>query len=199
MSFLNAEEPNVVDLIVDFGLELLWHPSLGMELGDNATRIFTDCATGARPLDIFVLEGTVIRGPDGSGSMDMFAGRPMLEWVTELSAAASIVVAIGDCACWGGIPAAAPNPSDSTGLQFHKRERGGFLAPTGAASPGFPSSTFPDARRTPIGSPRSSSHWPPAGPATSPSTTCTGRRRSSRHSRKPGVPGCSSSSTSSRP
>ena len=32
MSFLNAEEPNVVDLIVDFGLELLWHPSLGMEL-----------------------------------------------------------------------------------------------------------------------------------------------------------------------
>ena len=33
MSFLNAEEPNVVDLIVDFGLDLLWHPSLGMELG----------------------------------------------------------------------------------------------------------------------------------------------------------------------
>ena len=28
MSFLNAEEPNVVDLIVDFGLDLLWHPSL---------------------------------------------------------------------------------------------------------------------------------------------------------------------------
>ena len=25
MSFLNAEEPNVVDLIVDFGLDLLWH------------------------------------------------------------------------------------------------------------------------------------------------------------------------------
>ena len=32
MSFLNAEEPNVVDLIVDFGLDLLWHPSLGLEL-----------------------------------------------------------------------------------------------------------------------------------------------------------------------
>ena len=33
--------------------------------------------------------------------------------------AASIVVAIGDCASWGGIPAMEPNPSDSTGLQFH--------------------------------------------------------------------------------
>ena len=32
MSFLNAEEPNVVDLIVDFGLDLIWHPSLGLEL-----------------------------------------------------------------------------------------------------------------------------------------------------------------------
>ena len=49
MSFLNAEEPNVVDLIVDFGLEVLWHPSLGMELGDNAQKIFKDCASGARP------------------------------------------------------------------------------------------------------------------------------------------------------
>jgi Ni,Fe-hydrogenase I small subunit len=69
MSFLNAEEPNVVDLIVDFGLDLIWHPSLGMELGDNAKKIFADCASGARPMDIFVMEGTVIQGPDGSGRM----------------------------------------------------------------------------------------------------------------------------------
>ncbi|MEZ5192563.1 MAG: hypothetical protein R2734_08615 [Nocardioides sp.] len=37
------------DLIVDFGLELLWHPSLGMELGDNAKKIFTDCVSVERP------------------------------------------------------------------------------------------------------------------------------------------------------
>jgi hypothetical protein len=35
-------------------------------------------------LDIFVLEGTVIQGPDGSGAMDMFADRPMIDWITEL-------------------------------------------------------------------------------------------------------------------
>src|SRR3954452_22219654 len=64
MSFLNAEEPNVVDLITDFGLDLLWHPSLGLELGENAQRLFRDCASGAKPLDIFVFEGTVIEGPD---------------------------------------------------------------------------------------------------------------------------------------
>jgi Ni,Fe-hydrogenase I small subunit len=44
----------------------------------------------------------------------MFADRPMKDWVTEMAAAAQIVVAIGDCACWGGIPAMEPNPSGST-------------------------------------------------------------------------------------
>ena len=63
MSFLNAEEPNVVDLIVDFGLDLIWHPSLGLELGKNAQKVFWDCAKGERPLDIFVFEGTVIEAP----------------------------------------------------------------------------------------------------------------------------------------
>jgi hydrogenase small subunit len=42
MSFLNADEPNVVDLIVDFGLEVIWHPSLGLELGNQAQKIFRD-------------------------------------------------------------------------------------------------------------------------------------------------------------
>ena len=143
MSFLNAEEPNVVDLIVDFGLEVLWHPSLGMELGDQAQKIFTDCATGARDLDVFVLEGTVMKGPDGSGRYDIFADRPMKDWVTDLAAAASIVVAIGDCACWGGIPATEPNPTDSTGLQFHKRTKGGFLGADFVSKAGLPVINIP--------------------------------------------------------
>ena len=35
ISFLNAEEPTLVDLITDFGINILWHPSLGMQLGDE--------------------------------------------------------------------------------------------------------------------------------------------------------------------
>lgn len=139
MSFLNAEEPNVVDLIVDFGLEVIWHPSLGLELGDNAQKIFKDCVSGARPMDIFVFEGSVIEKDD----YDVFAERQMKDWVTDLANAASIVVAIGDCATWGGIPAMEPNPSESTGLQFHKRQKGGFLGSDWVSKAGLPVINIP--------------------------------------------------------
>ena len=198
MSFLNADEPNVVDLIVDFGLEVIWHPSLGLELGNQAQKIFRDCASGARPMDVFVFEGTVIEGPNGTGRMDMFADRPMKDWVAEMAAQAGIVVAIGDCACWGGIPAMEPNPSGSTGLQFHKRNKGGFLGPDFRSKAGLPVINIPAARRTQTGSPKSWSRWPPDAPATSPSTICNGPRPSSRPSPRPAAPACSSTSTSSR-
>jgi len=90
-------------------------------------------------LDIFVFEGTVIE-KDG---YDRFADREMKDWVTDLANAASIVVAIGDCATWGGIPAMEPNPSQSTGLQFHKRQKGGFLGPDWKSKAGLPVINIP--------------------------------------------------------
>ena len=39
ISFLNAEEPTVVDLITDFGINVLWHPSLGLQLGDELQQL----------------------------------------------------------------------------------------------------------------------------------------------------------------
>ncbi len=143
MSFLNAEEPTVCDLLTDFGIEFLWHPSLGMELGEQAQALFHALARGEKPLDIFVFEGTVIRAPHGTGRYNMFAERPMLEWVQMLAPQAGIVVAIGDCACWGGIPAVAPNPSDSIGLQFLRRELGGFLGADFRSKLGLPVINIP--------------------------------------------------------
>ncbi len=143
MSFLNAEEPSACDLVTDFGIDILWHPSLGMELGEAAQKLFYECARGERPLDIFVFEGTVIQGPNGTGRYDMFADRPMKDWVIELANQASIVVAIGDCACWGGIPAVAPNPSDSVGLQYLRKAKGGFLGGDWVSKAGLPVINIP--------------------------------------------------------
>jgi len=143
MSFLNAEEPSACDLVTDFGINVLWHPSLGMELGDNLQRMLRALVSGEMPLDIFVFEGTVVNAPDGTGEWNRFAGRPMKAWVADLAKVASYTVAIGDCATWGGIPATAPNPSESQGLQFLKRAHGGFLGKDYKSKAGLPAINVP--------------------------------------------------------
>ncbi len=143
MSFLNAEEPNVIELVVDYGINILWHPTIGLEIGHQVGNLMNDCISGKTPLDIFVFEGSVIEGPDGSGKMNYFADRPMKEWVRELADAAQFVVAIGDCATYGGIPAVPPNPSQSTGMQFHKKKKGGFLGDGFVSKGGLPVINIP--------------------------------------------------------
>ncbi|MGJ8685883.1 MAG: hypothetical protein ACSHWQ_00280 [Spongiibacteraceae bacterium] len=143
MSFLNAEQPSVCDLVSDFDINILWHPSLGMEMGDAVIDILNSCCDGSTPLDILVFEGSVINAPDGSGSWNRFAKRPMKDWLNDLADQAQYVVAIGDCATWGGIPAMAPNPTDSEGLQFLKKNRGGALGTEFTSKGGLPVINIP--------------------------------------------------------
>ncbi len=143
MSFLNAQEPTVVELIVDFGINILWHPTVGLELGDQVGNLMQKCISGETPLDIFVFEGSIIEGPDGTGTMNYFAERPMKDWVRELANVAQFVVAVGDCATYGGIPAVDPNPSESTGMQFLKKQKGGFLGANFVAKSGLPVINIP--------------------------------------------------------
>ena len=143
MSFLNAEEPTVVELITDFGLNILWHPTTGREIGQQVQDLLNDIISGKEQMDILVYEGSLVEGPNGSGTMNYFADRPMKDWVKELSEVAGYVVAIGDCATWGGIPAVPPNPSESTGLQFHKKQKGGFLGEDFVSKGGLPVINIP--------------------------------------------------------
>ncbi|ACB50414.1 [NiFe] uptake hydrogenase small subunit [Crocosphaera subtropica ATCC 51142] len=143
ISFLNAEEPTVVDLITDFGINVLWHPSLGLQLGDEVQQLLHDCVNGKVPVDILVYEGSVVNAPNGTGEWNRFAGRPMKDWLTELSKIAGFVVAVGDCATYGGIPAMEPNPSESLGVQFLKRNKGGFLGADYVSQAGLPVINIP--------------------------------------------------------
>ncbi|BCU68808.1 hydrogenase [Stygiolobus caldivivus] len=127
LSFLNADQPDVLTFLEDNNAKLLWHPSLSLESGEKVREILTSILRGRVRLDVLIFEGTVILGPNNTGRFNMFAGRPMKDWLRELVQVADYVVAVGDCASFGGVPASDPNPTQSTGLQFHKKEKGGFL------------------------------------------------------------------------
>ena len=143
MSFLNAEQPSVIELITDFGIRILYHPSIGIEIGEQVKEVLSSVLEGKVKLDIFVFEGSVIQGPEGTGKMNYFAGRSMIDWISDMAPLAEYVVAIGDCATWGGIVAVPPNPTESTGMQFHKRQKGGFLGADFISKSGFPVINIP--------------------------------------------------------
>lgn len=140
MSLLNAESPGLLPTLEEAGIDLLWHPSLSEETGAEATAILEAVCAGTRPLDILCVEGSLLRGPGGSGRFHVLAGtgRATIHWVRDLAAAARHVVAVGTCAAYGGITAAGPNVTDACGLQYDGRRRGGLLGEGFAARGGLP-------------------------------------------------------------
>lgn len=112
-----------------FGIELLWHPSLSEESGVEAIEILEAVAEGRTPLDFLCIEGSILRGPNGSGLFNRLAGtgRTMLEWVTRLAPHAQYCLAVGTCASYGGIHASAPDPTEACGLQYEGSLSGGAL------------------------------------------------------------------------
>ena len=119
-------------------VELLWHPSLSPESPRQAAHLIDRILAGERPLTLLCVEGSIIHGPNGSGRFDTFEGRPKRDLVAALCERADYVLAMGSCAAFGGIPAAPPNPSESTGLQFTKNRPGGLLSPEWSSRSGLP-------------------------------------------------------------
>ena len=132
----------MVDLVTDFGIEIVYHHSVIPLMGHQAKAALEAVLADGGP-DIFVYEGTVIQGPNQTGNYDLFLGEPMKNWVTRFAASAQFTVAIGDCACWGGVPATTPNPTDSIGLQYLKGANGGYLGKDYKSKAGLPVINIP--------------------------------------------------------
>ncbi len=140
MSLLCAEDPNVFEMLEAAGIQLLWHPALSQETGSEVHDILNAILEGRERLDVLCVEGSIVRGPKGTGRFHMLSGtgKSMLDWVRDLAPLAENVVAVGSCAAFGGITSAGGNPSDAVGLQFDGSHAGGALAETFRAHSGMP-------------------------------------------------------------
>ena len=140
MSLLGAESPDLMTTLAASGIDLLWHPSLSEACGNDLISLLEDIIHGNRTLDILCLEGSVINGPNGTGNFHRLAGtgRPMRDWIYDLSLVAKHVVAVDNCAAYGGITAAGNNPSEATGLQYDETTPGGLLGAEFTDKTGLP-------------------------------------------------------------
>lgn len=140
MSLLCAEDPNVLELLGDAGIDLIWHPAISEATGREARAILDSVASGETPLDVLCVEGSIVTGPNGTGRYHLLSGtgRSMLDWCRTLAPLARHVVAVGTCAAFGGVTAAGGNPSGAVGLQFDGSQLGGALASDFQSRSGLP-------------------------------------------------------------
>lgn len=143
ISLLNAEQPDFAGALDMLGLSIAWHPSLYTGKPDDITMICEDFVREKKALDFLLVEGSIPLGPDGSGSIYEFIGKPFAQLVRELAAVAFHTVAIGTCAAWGGIPGASGNPTGAVGLQYYREKPGGALGEDYRSRSGLPVTNVP--------------------------------------------------------
>ena len=129
MSLLNAQGPDLITTLEAAGIHLLWHPSLSEQTGSEVLELLQQLVSGEQALDILCIEGSMLRGPNGTGRFHLLGGSgvPMIDWVQQLAAKARYTVAVGSCAAYGGISAAGANVTEATGLQYEGEISGGLL------------------------------------------------------------------------
>jgi len=143
MSLLNSEQPDLLTTFRLLGIKILWHPTLCTEMGSDVTDVLQQCLDGQERLDVFVVEGAVYLGPNGTGLYSTLRQRPIMEWIKGLAKIAHTVLAVGTCASFGGIAAAGKNPMDATGMQFFRSEKGGLLGTDFLSKSGLPVVNLP--------------------------------------------------------
>lgn len=109
---------------------ILHHPALAVEAGEEFIHNFRLAEEGRLGAPYVVCyEGSIadetIAGGQGGywsalGAENLGADKrrpiPTAEWLKRLAPGAAAVVAVGTCATWGGIPAAAGNPTNAMGV-----------------------------------------------------------------------------------
>ena len=125
MSFLNCE-CNLFESLENLDIEILWHPSLSNISYVQHKKLIEEIIEGKKELDIFILEGNVVRGPNNTGVFDTMFNKPKKFFIEKLAKKAKYVIAVGTCASFGGF-GSHNNEMDGIGLQFHHNKKGGFL------------------------------------------------------------------------
>ncbi|NPE29314.1 hydrogenase small subunit [Methanococcoides sp. SA1] len=132
-SLLNAGNPDIVQAIQKLNVDLVYNEILLAQQG-----IFVDGRlVGTSELNseilfdeaieegdyILVVEGAIANGPDGSGKYCMYGGRTFKEIFKKAASNASLIMAVGMCATYGGINSADSEIADLTdfrGVAFLK-------------------------------------------------------------------------------
>ena len=107
-SLLRATHPTVADLILD-SISLNYHETIMAAAGSQAEDALAQTVRDNAGKYIALVEGSIPTGADGGYCT--IGGRAALDIARAVCGGAAATIAVGTCAAFGGIPAAAPNPT----------------------------------------------------------------------------------------
>ena len=112
-SVLRTIYPYVDEFVLEI-VNLAYHETIMAAAGQQAEEQLQASVKKYDGKFICVVEGSV--ATKFNGGYGRIGGRPFLDIAKEVCPKAAAVIAIGSCACFGGIPAAKPNPGGYKGV-----------------------------------------------------------------------------------
>jgi hydrogenase small subunit len=121
VSLLNKIDPGIASVITEY-ISINFNQTIMAGTGDVAISVLEDALEKRRKDFVLVVEGSIPTKSDLYCTIGEVKGRRIgvREWVEKLGANAKLIVSVGSCSSFGGIPAALP--------------RDGSGNPTGAVS-----------------------------------------------------------------
>ncbi|HET7505667.1 MAG TPA: hydrogenase small subunit [Kofleriaceae bacterium] len=113
-SFLRASKPTAAEVILDL-LSIDYHETIMAAAGKQAESALHAVLASKKGEYVAVIEGSIPTGADGAYCT--IGGRSALQIAREVCEHAAAVVAVGTCAAFGGLPAAAPNPTGALSVE----------------------------------------------------------------------------------
>jgi hydrogenase small subunit len=125
VSVLNSVSPSIKNVLIDEvipgrHINLRFHPTVMAGAGEAAIEVLQETQQQKKGGYVLVMEGAIPTAKGGiHGVVGEENGRPVtiVSRLESLGSNALAIVALGTCASFGGIPAAAPNPTQCLSVE----------------------------------------------------------------------------------
>jgi len=114
-ALLRSDGPKIDEIVLDI-VSLEFHETLQAAAGHQAEKQLEEAMEHFKDKYLLFVEGAIPMGMDGHYGTIGASGETFYDHLMRVSKHAAAVVAVGSCATFGGVPAAAPNPTGAVGV-----------------------------------------------------------------------------------
>ncbi len=114
-ALIRSDGPKIDEIVLDI-ISLEFHETLMAPSGHQAEKQLDEAIEHFKGKYLLFVEGSVPVGAGRDWCTIGAAGENFLDHLTRVAKDAAAVVAVGACATFGGVPAAAPNPTGAVGV-----------------------------------------------------------------------------------